>query len=176
MKINRFVLSFLILAIVVLGSMLLSKYRQDAAAKLPYTVGSAVLPATSLPPGMALKTFEVSAAEPVPTVSFEITKDTMGGWDVHVDTTNFTYSPEHLNGAPVPGEGHVHLYIDDNLIIMLAPWYHIDSLSPGAHTIRAGLFNNDHSAYTINGQRVEATQTVDVPASGAMQMPGMNMN
>ena len=95
----------------------------------------------------------------------------MGGWDVHVATTNFTFSPEHLDGAPVAGEGHVHLYIDNNLIIMLGPWYHIDSLAPGPHEIRVGLFNNDHSAYSINNQHVEAAKQITI--SGITTMMGM---
>jgi hypothetical protein len=137
---------------------------------LPYTVGSPVLSSSELPKGMALKLYEVPAETAVPTVGFTIARDSMGGWDVHAETTNFTFSPEHLNGAPEPREGHLHLYIDDNLIIMLGPWYHIDSLAPGAHTIRVGLFNNDHSAYAVNGVRIEAEQTLDVPAESAAPM------
>jgi len=91
-----------------------------------------------------------------------ITEDSMKGWNVHVITTNFTFTPEQLDGATVAGDGHVHLYIDGHLIIMLGDWYHIDALTPGTHTIKVGLFNNDHSAYAVNGNNIEASQTITV--------------
>jgi hypothetical protein len=129
-----------------------------------YVIGSPVAPQSQLPKGMVLKTFDVPAEEPAPTVAFDISEDSMGGWDVHAMTTNFTIAPEHLNGAAVPGEGHLHLYIDDNLIIMLGDWYHIDALAPGDHVIKVGLFNNNHSAYAVNGVQVIAEKTVHVSA------------
>jgi hypothetical protein len=158
------------------------------ANKPSYAVGAPVTPSSMLPAGMTLKTYDVASTTSAPTVGFTIRQDSMGGWDVHATTTNFAISPEHLNGAAMPGEGHLHLYIDDNLIIMLGDWYHIDSLAPGTHVVRVGLFNNDHSAYAIDGRQIQAEQTVSVPArqpsdgsmpadtaSGAANMPGMAM-
>lgn len=167
-KRSKIIISFLLLAVIILGSLLLARITNDTSSKLPYIIGSPVIPGTEMPPGMVMKTFNVSQKEPTPTIAFTVTKDTMNGWDVHVMTTNFTFTPEHLNGAPVAGEGHVHLYIDNNLIIMLGPWYHIDSLTPGTHTIRVGLFNNDHSAYTINGLHIEAQKQIDTASEGNM--------
>ena len=153
----------------------MARIEKDVSSQLPYTIGSPVISATQMPIGMVMKTFVVQPSEAVPTIAFTVAEDTMSGWDVHVTTTNFTFAPEHLNGVPVAGEGHVHLYIDNNLIIMLGDWYHIDSLTLGTHTIKVGLFNNDHSAYSVNGVPVEAEQQVTVGAMGAMKMPGMNM-
>ena len=166
----KFILVVLVLLVVISTSILFAKIQQDNSSRMPYVVGSPVIPATEMPAGMTMKTFDVSAEQPTPTIGFDITKDTMGGWDVHVTTTNFIFTPEHLDGAAVAGEGHVHLYIDNTLIIMLAPWYHIDSLTPGAHTIRVGLFNNDHSAYSINGQHIEASKQIVVSDVKTMMM------
>ena len=172
----KIVITVLLLLVIILASLLLARIANDAAAnaKMPYVIGSPVIPGSDMPAGMVMKTFNVLPSEPTPTISFNITPDTLGGYDVQVMTTNFTFTPEHLDGAPVPGEGHVHLYIDNDLIIMLGPWYHIDILTPGAHTIRVGLFNNDHSAYNANGANIQAVQQITVPGgSSAMKMMGM---
>jgi hypothetical protein len=164
----KYSISILALLVIILASIVVVDVQKRHAAQLPYTVGSPTLAATSMPPGMVMKTFEVTANEPVPTVSFDITQDSMGGWNVHATTTNFTFAPEHLDSQPVAGEGHLHLYVDNNLIIMLGPWYHLDSLTPGPHTIRVGLFNNDHSAYSVNGTHLEQEKDITVPAAGQM--------
>src|SRR5665213_1044923 len=51
-----------------------------------------------------------STTAPVPTVSFVIAKDTLDGWDLHVLTTNFKWTPQNINEAPVADQGHAHLY------------------------------------------------------------------
>ena len=168
---SKIIFTVLVFLVIILSSILFARIQQDNASRMSYTIGTPVIPATQMPAGMAMKTFDVSADTLPPTIGFDITPDSMGGWDVYATTTNFTFAPEHLDGAPVAGEGHAHLYIDNTLIIMLAPWYHIDSLTPGTHTIRVGLFNNDHSAYSINGQHIEASKQIVVP--GAVTMMSM---
>lgn len=158
----RFISLSLVVFVIILASLLIDEVQKTTSLTLPYTEGSIVTPATEMPAGMVVMTYPASPTS-TPTIGLQITKDSMGGWDVFAPTTNFTFSPEHLNGAPVQGEGHIHLYIDNYLIIMLSPWYHIDSLSKGTHVIKVGLFNNDHSAYQINGVQIEATTTVVGP-------------
>jgi hypothetical protein len=170
MKKNKTLISVLIFVIIILAGLLITKYQNDKALQLPYTIGSPIVASTDLPLGMDMKTFDIQPTEPVPTVAFDVTSDTMGGWDVHVTTTNFTFTPEHLDGPAVAGEGHVHLYIDNHLIIMLGPWYHIDSLAAGTHTLRVGLFNNDHSAYALNGVHIEAQKQINASLMAGMQM------
>ena len=103
-----------------------------------------------------------STTAPVPTVSFIIVKDTLDGWDLHVTTTNFIWTPQNINQAPVADQGHAHLYIDGNLTVLLAPWYHIDGsvLPPGRHTITVSLNANDHSVFSANGRNIQETQTL----------------
>jgi len=157
-KHSSMIISLLILAVIILGSIAIVQNKNIQDAKQSYTIGSTSMEMS----GMQLKPFNVPADEPVPTIAFTITKDTMDGYDVHVTTTNFTFTPDQLNLAPVAGDGHVHLYIDNKLIVMLAPWFHIDTLAPGTHTIRVSLNNNDHSVYTVNGNPIQAEQTITV--------------
>jgi hypothetical protein len=105
-----------------------------------------------------------STTAPVPTVSFTVVKDTLDGWDLHIVTTNFTFTPQNINQAPIADEGHAHLYIDGNLTVLLGPWYHIDGaiLPPGKHTITVSLNANDHSVFSANGQPIQQTQTLEV--------------
>jgi hypothetical protein len=158
----RKTISLLIVLVIILASIVVVQYQAKKAAALPYTIGSAVPSMSDMPPGMVMKTFPMPTAEPVPTIAMTITKDSMNGYNVHAITTNFTFTPEQLDGPAVPGAGHVHLYIDNHLIIMLGDWYHIDALAPGTHTIKVGLFNNDHSAYSVNGMNIQASQTITV--------------
>jgi hypothetical protein len=115
------------------------------------------------PMGMTLKTFDVAPGEPVPTLRYTVESDGADGWNLHLFTTNFTFTPQNINGEPVAGEGHVHLYIDGKLTVVFGPWYHIDALTPGAHAIAVSLNNNDHSVYSYQGKYIEATSTLMVP-------------
>jgi hypothetical protein len=109
-------------------------------------------------PAMMQKFTDIPAGDAVPTVDFTLTKDAVGGYDLHIITTNFSFTPELINTAPIIGQGHAHLYIDGQLTILLAPWYHIDSLAPGLHTIAVSLNANDHSAFAVNGQSIQVTK------------------
>jgi len=113
-------------------------------------------------PGMVMKTFDIPTGIPIPTIDFTIVKDTLDGYDLHITTTNFTFTPQNINQAPIADQGHVHLYIDNTLVVLLAPWYHIDSsaLPSGKHTITVSLNANDHSLFTFQGKPIEATQTL----------------
>lgn len=122
--------------------------------------------AQGMDPGMMQKFTDIPAGDPVPTVSFTITKDAVGGYDLHVETTNFAFTPELINTDAIPDQGHAHLYIDGQLTILLAPWYHIAALAPGIHTIAVSLNANDHSVFAVHGQPIQATEQF---TAGAVQ-------
>ena len=152
----HFIAALEALVIIVLLAVLIEPYlvvRVDTEAVM-----------SSMSPAMMQKEFNLTANDPVPTISYTLTKDVIGGYDLHVVTTNFTFTPEALNTAPVADQGHVHLYIDGRLYLLLAPWYHIDSIAPGTHSIIVSLNANDHSVFAEAGQPVEATSTFDAPA------------
>ena len=97
----------------------------------------------------------------IPTVSFTLTAGAPDGWYLHITTTNFIWDPAHINGAPLPDDGHAHLYIDGTLYVILGPWYHIDpsAMPPGKHTVTVSLNANDHSEFADGGKGIEFTQT-----------------
>jgi len=70
---------------------------------------------------------------------------------------------EAVDGAPVVGEGHVHLMLDgiyyDLTTDPTGGWF--QHLSPGKHTLGAMLVNNDHTELMADGPSAEIT--VDVP-------------
>jgi len=83
-------------------------------------------------------------------------------YDIHVSTTNYTWTPQLVNEAPVADQGHAHLYIDGELTLLLSPWQHLNSIAPGTHSILVSLNANDHSVFAENGQPIEATSTLVV--------------
>jgi len=168
MKNQKTIISTLAFLCIVLASLLAVSWQTMRSQKLPYTIGTPVVSDAQMSMDMGMdmtqKTFIAPTNLPIPTIDFDVTKDSMGdGWTISATTTNFEFTPEQLGGAPVAGEGHMHLYIDNELIVMLSPWYHIDSLAKGAHVIKITLNNNDHSVYTHNGLQIAATKNIIVP-------------
>ncbi len=108
--------------------------------------------------------YEVPEGTPVPTLAVEVLPDPMAGYNLRLDTTNFTFAPEHVSTEPVPGEGHAHLYIDGKKITRVyQPWFNMPPLSPGSHEVRVELSANNHSPYAVNGELIDQTVTVEVP-------------
>lgn len=150
----------LILLVIILGVSLIEPYTESRSKVSSNDSSGASMNMPGMP-AMVQKTYEVPPGDPVPTVDFDLMKDTLDGWDLHIITSNFTFTPEKINTDPESGEGHAHLYIDDQLIVVLGNWYHIDSIPPGRHTIRVSLNNNDHSVYSVGGKYIQAEKTMD---------------
>ncbi len=135
-----------------------------AALVAPYLVdNSGNQTSGSMSTDMMQKTFDIPAGTPVPTVSFKLTKDALDGYDLYATTTNFTFTPQLINQAPVADEGHIHLYVDGTLYVVFGNWYHIPGaeLPPGKHVVTVSLNANDHSVFWANGQTIQDTQTID---------------
>ena len=109
---------------------------------------------------------EIPAGEPIPSVKLVVHPDTMRGYNLEVQTTNFKFAPEDVNKAAKPGEGHAHLYVNGKKITRLySSWYYLDRLKPGKNEIRVSLNANNHQVLAHNGKMIEATQIVEVPAT-----------
>ncbi len=88
---------------------------------------------------------------------------------VRVLTKGFRFAPAHLDGKPVPREGHAHLYVDGvKVTVLLGPWLYVGGLKPGKHTLRVTLNANNHADYARNGKVIEARTTVVAPKPPAM--------
>lgn len=64
---------------------------------------------------------------------------------------NMKISADHYGHQAVPGEGHLHVYVDGVQKAGLkseAP-VRLENLSPGKHTIKLDLQNNDHTPIGI---------------------------
>ncbi len=110
------------------------------------------------------------AADPVPSVEIEVVEDPMSGYNVHVTTTDFTFTPESVGDEETTsGEGHAHLYVDGQKVgRVYGEWFHLNQdLSAGDHDIRVVLSANDHSDYVSGGDPIEATTTVMVDGEDA---------
>ena len=109
------------------------------------------------------ETISIPENTPVPSVDLIVDEDPKGGWNLQIITQNFTLSPQKVNQAHIEGEGHAHLYIDDNKITRIySPWLHIPKewLSSGTHEIKVTLSSNDHREYTYKGKPISDTKTI----------------
>ena len=106
-------------------------------------------------------------AEGAPEVSLEVTEDAKAGWNVRIETANFTWAPQHASAEAKPGEGHAHLMIDGKKYTRVySDWFYLPAtaLTAGEHMVMVSLSANDHTTYAVDGDPV-AAQTM-VMASG----------
>ncbi len=97
-----------------------------------------------------------------PTVTLSVEEDAKSGWNIKIDTTKFTFTPQDVNGDNVLGEGHAHLYVDGEKVARLySPYFHYDETFEGAKTFKVTLNANDHSEYTLDGEVISATKEVN---------------
>lgn len=90
------------------------------------------------------------AANPAPTLKMQVDASTHEA-TIHFDTTNFKISPEHYSQPHVPGEGHIHLFIDGSptKVAIKEAVYKLDNLAPGHHKLKAALHTNNHQPYNV---------------------------
>lgn len=100
-------------------------------------------------------------AEQAPTVNLIVSEDAKSGWNIHLETTNFRFTPLNVNGDNVIGEGHAHLYIDGEKVARLyGPYFHYDGEFDGTKTFKVTLNANDHSEYAVGENVISASQEV----------------
>ncbi len=115
-----------------------------------------------------LRNVDPSAA---PSVSLAVTADEHGGWNVHVDSEDFTFTPEQISGPARAHEGHAHLFIDGvKYTRIYSEWSFLPAaaIPPGTHMIDVTLNANDHTTWATNGKPVSASTTV---TSASAQTP-----
>lgn len=99
--------------------------------------------------GLTLVAEEASAAGEMVTIDNPTEGMTLYGgiMDLNLTVTNFVLDPSAIGQANVPGEGHWHLYINDQL---MGPYavedIQLTDLPAGDHKIEVELVNNDHSS------------------------------
>lgn len=105
---------------------------------------------------------EVVNNSSIPSISTEIIKDPKSGWNLHIETDNFRFSPENASTEHIEGEGHAHLYINEQKITRIySNWYYIEKLAPGKNEIKVTLNSNDHKELAINGSTIESINIIN---------------
>jgi hypothetical protein len=106
------------------------------------------------------KTIDVPA-EGAPTVELLVEKDSMGGYNVRVVTTNFKFTPESAGQEDVNNQGHAHIYVDGVKVgRVYGEWYYLADQGDGDKEITVSLNGNSHATFTVDGQKIEDTVIV----------------
>lgn len=112
------------------------------------------------------QTYEVPAGTPAPEISMEAFKDPMGGWNIHIRTKNFRFTPENAGNEDVPGEGHGHVYVNGKKAYRLyGEWFHV-TLPRGKNKLRVDLTTNSHKTYSSDGRTLEFTLDLEEDRMG----------
>ena len=99
-------------------------------------------------------------AEAAPTVDLQVIPLADGSFNLRVVTDNFVFTPQLVDMAGVPGEGHAHLYVDGAKVARIyGEWYHLPALPEDAETVSVTLYANDHRAFAVDGKTVSASVT-----------------
>ncbi|MFC6636293.1 hypothetical protein GV827_03130 [Sulfitobacter sp. JBTF-M27] len=105
---------------------------------------------------------DVPAAD-APRLSIELHPDPLAGFNLHVMTDNFAFSPQNAGVENVTGEGHAHVYINgEKLGRLYGAWMHLDNLPKGEVEVEVTLNTNDHRPLAVDGTPVTARQTITV--------------
>jgi hypothetical protein len=112
------------------------------------------------------KMIKVDPEAPVPEVVISATKDTKDGYNLYVDTKNYTFTPEAISDEVVPNEGHAHIYINGVKAARLyGDWFHLgsDLFTQEENEIRVTLNANNHDEWASEGQTIADSITVEKP-------------
>lgn len=108
-------------------------------------------------------TIDVSDEDSIPSVYLSVTEDRLSGWNIRLDTENFTFVPESVGLPHVHGEGHAHLYINDKKMDrMYGNWAHLGMLPAGDYTVRVVLNTNSHEEYSVDGEVISDEVEISV--------------
>ncbi|MEM7048205.1 MAG: DoxX family membrane protein [Acidobacteriota bacterium] len=111
--------------------------------------------------------FDLTDAERVPEfIRFEVVEELPASYDLHVELTDWTFTPEKSGQPTVANEGHGHVFVNGRQVGRLyGPWFHLGELAPGDNRIVVTLNGSDHRDFVVDGQVLAAETTVVVPPS-----------
>lgn len=102
-------------------------------------------------------------SEELPDVRMDIQEDAMGGYNIRVTTTNFTFTPQNVNTQNRMYEGHAHLHINGEKVGRIyGEYYHLAALPPGTYEIAVTLNSNNHDDFVIRGNPIEDSKVLVV--------------
>ena len=98
------------------------------------------------------------AAEDAPTVELRVFPLPDGSFNLQLQTSNFTFTPQNIDKAPVLGEGHAHLYVDGVKIARLyGEWHHLPTLPPDSEVLSVSLYANNHQGFAVDGEKISSS-------------------
>lgn len=106
----------------------------------------------------AHETYELDPAEAdIPSVQLLAEKDSKSGWNLTLETENFEFDPQSVNGENEEGKGHAHLWVDGvKLTRLYSNNFYLDNLEPGEHELSVTLNTNQHQDYVVNGEIIRS--------------------
>ncbi|WP_037547442.1 hypothetical protein [Stappia stellulata] len=148
--------------------------HSDPAHHSPGMTGASTAHASSGREGLAHAShghdeiLSLIAGPNAPQLGIEVLQDPASGWNLHIETRNFRFAPEHASGAHVDGEGHAHIYINGEKVARhYGNWFHIATLPTGTNSVEVTLNANDHRALAVGSKPLRAKHTVTVDRAGA---------
>lgn len=95
---------------------------------------------------------EISNDSIIPEIeNVEIHKDPMSGWNLHLTTKNFQFTPQDVGSDHIPGKGHAHLMINGKKVARIySNWFHIPQLEYPLDELEVTLNANSHATMSIN--------------------------
>jgi|GEM_PF-1059111 len=102
---------------------------------------------------------EVDQKLPIPSVVLHATKDSKDGYNLHLATQNFIFTPESVGGVAKPNTGHAHLYVNGIKVARLySPWFNLGAahLQDGENKVEVTLNADDHSEWAVDGKHIGA--------------------
>ena len=120
----------------------------------------------------------VDPERPIPSLALELIPDAMEGYNLHLLTKHYRFTPEKTNQDNANGQGHAHLYINGKKIKRLyGAWEHLSSklFQAGENLIAVTLNANDHAVWRVNRSEVMAQILVDTKAVGAGAIASQNL-
>ncbi|MCE2472665.1 MAG: hypothetical protein J4G18_12370 [Anaerolineae bacterium] len=95
--------------------------------------------------------------EGAPTVELNVFPLPDGSFNLQLRTSNFTFTPQNIDKAPVLGEGHAHLYVDGVKIARLyGEWHHVPTLPPDSKLLTVSLYANNHQSFAVDGEIISS--------------------
>ena len=94
---------------------------------------------------------------PLPTITAKLEKDPVSGFNLNLETGNFTFAPALSGREHKDGMGHAHLYIDGQKIARLyGNWFHISEFPKDANSLEITLNSNNHRPFFVNNSIVSS--------------------
>lgn len=93
---------------------------------------------------------DVKSANQAKKPSLEVELNTTGNQVTVKVNTDLAISKEHYGKERKSGEGHIHVYLDNGEKIAVTDEPPVfKDLTPGSHSLRVSLHNNDHTPYDV---------------------------